>query len=154
MVNRPKDIGTRGETAIVKYARANGFPDADRLTLTGNRDRGDVALDRFTMIEVKTGQHAQSASAGQIDKWVAETMREREHGGWRNAFLVTQRRGFGLLTPGSWWAWWWPEGWTDLGPPFRMALSLDDALKTIATIRSFRDRLDQYQRVVEHNQNR
>ena len=45
MVNRPKKIGTAGETALVKLLRNSfGFPElrARRVTLSGRFDLGDV----------------------------------------------------------------------------------------------------------------
>lgn len=41
MTNRSKNKGTAGETAVVRVARANGFPLADRLTLGGARTGHD-----------------------------------------------------------------------------------------------------------------
>ncbi len=39
MSNPSKAKGTAAETAVVRYARAHGFPHADRLTLSGRYDR-------------------------------------------------------------------------------------------------------------------
>lgn len=106
MVNRPKQIGTAAETAVVRAARAHGFGLADRLTLTGALDRGDIGLCPGVIIEVKGGQAAKTASDAQIEKWLGETERERIHGGARVAFLVTQRAGVGAPNAHRWWAWW------------------------------------------------
>jgi|GEM_PF-726725 len=106
MVNRPKQIGTAAETAVVRTARRLGFPGADRLTLTGHLDRGDVGLCPGVIIEVKGGGAAKTASDGLIDTWLAETARERLHAGADVAFLVTQRAGVGAPNAHRWWAWW------------------------------------------------
>ena len=109
MVNPSKKKGTAAESAVVKFAQANGFPDARRLTLSGSYDQGDVELvHRTLMVEVKSGAQATGASIGQIVKWIHETERERINGEWSDAFLVTQRRGFGLTTAGMWDAHFWP----------------------------------------------
>ena len=43
-MSRARAKGTSWETAIVTYLRAHGFPWADRVPLSGARDRGDVTL--------------------------------------------------------------------------------------------------------------
>jgi hypothetical protein len=105
MVNRPKAIGTAAETAVVRAARPRGFPHADRLTLTGNQDRGDVGLCPGVVIEVKGGAAARTASDGLIDAWLIETERERVHARADVAFLVIQRPGVGPTNAHRWWAW-------------------------------------------------
>jgi len=44
MTNRPKQTGTAHETAIVNWFREQGWEEADRLTMKGAADRGDVGL--------------------------------------------------------------------------------------------------------------
>lgn len=53
MVNKPKIRGTRWESAIVAYLRENGWPHAERRTLTGGKDRGDIAGVVSVVIEAK-----------------------------------------------------------------------------------------------------
>lgn len=105
MTNRPKNIGTAAETAVVRAARLHGFPNADRLTLTGNKDRGDIGLCPGVILEVKGGAAAKDASDTDIERWLAETETERGHAGAEYAFLVTQRRGVGAPNAVRWWAW-------------------------------------------------
>lgn len=104
MTNRPKQIGTAGETAVVRAARAHGFGLADRLTLTGALDRGDIGLCPGVILEVKAGQAAKTASDGQIEKWLAETERERTNAHADVAILVTARAGIGAPNAHRWWA--------------------------------------------------
>ena len=106
MTNRPKNIGTAAETAVVRAARAHGFGLADRLTLTGALDRGDIGLCPGVVVEVKGGQAAKTASDGQIEKWLAETERERVNAGADVAILVTARAGIGAPNAHRWWAHW------------------------------------------------
>lgn len=106
MTNRPKNIGTAAETAVVRAARAHGFGLADRLTLTGALDRGDIGLCPGVIVEVKGGQAAKTASDGQIEKWLAETERERINAGADVAILVTARAGIGAPNAHRWWAHW------------------------------------------------
>lgn len=102
MVNKPKNIGTAAETAVVRAARTRGFPGADRLTLTGVLDRGDVGLAPGVIVEVKGGQAARAASDALIVKWLAETERERVNAGADVALLVTQRPGIGAPNAHRW----------------------------------------------------
>jgi hypothetical protein len=144
MVNRPKNIGTAAETAVVRAARTRGFPHADRLTLTGNKDRGDIGLAPGVILEIKGGEKARAASDLDIERWLNETELERAHAGADVAFLVTQRRGVGAPNAHRWWAW-WRLGWlvalvadvpTDTVPIHRnlvVRMLLDDALTITRT---------------------
>ena len=105
MTNPSKAKGTAAETAVVRYARAHGFPLADRLTLSGRYDRGDVLLCPGAILEVKAGKAAQNASYGQILAWLDETERERVNAHADTAGLVVQRRGYGLGRVECWEFW-------------------------------------------------
>lgn len=102
MVNKPKQKGTAAETACKRYAQANGFPLADRLTLSGQYDRGDIQLTVGVIAEVKAGKQAQTASRAQIDAWLEETERERINANATVAILITQPRGVGINRPELW----------------------------------------------------
>jgi len=94
MVNRPKAIGTRGETGVVRCARDFGFPAARRLALAGANDEGDIELYPGVIAEVKTGKHAKQASLAQVDLWWMETEIERRNHGATVGLLVIQRAGY------------------------------------------------------------
>lgn len=100
-MNRPKNIGTAAETAVVRWCRDHGFTSAERLALSGALDQGDVRLTRGVHLEVKGGKAAEGASIEQIRAW----MREADAEG-RNAeahcFLVRKRRGYGKTRVGQW----------------------------------------------------
>jgi len=66
---RPKDIGTRAESAVVAYLQAQGFP-AERRALAGVNDRGDVAGLAGIVIEIK--DHGKM----ELAEWVKEANRE------------------------------------------------------------------------------
>lgn len=104
MTNRPKQIGTAAETAVVRAARTRGFPGADRLTLTGHKDRGDIGLCPGVIVEVKGGNQARNASDTLVTRWLAETETGRINAGAAIGFLVTQRPGIGLPNAHRWWA--------------------------------------------------
>lgn len=103
MTNKPKNIGTQAETAVVRVLKEAGFR-AKRLTLHGSSDVGDVdcGLDAVC-IEVKGGKAAEQASDGQIEKWLAETETERRNAGADVGVLVVKRKGIGPANAGKWW---------------------------------------------------
>lgn len=73
MSNPSKAKGTAAETALVNWARQNGFAQAQRLALTGTQDRGDIILCPGLIVEVKA--HATWTDAD-IDAWLDETTNE------------------------------------------------------------------------------
>jgi hypothetical protein len=136
MVNRPKNIGTYAETAVVRAAIRHGFPGADRLTQRGRYDRGDVGLCPGAIIEVKGGDAARNASDGMIEGWLIETERERDNAGAVHGFLVVQRAGVGAPNAHRWWAWWrlgWLAGGVVDSPVYRtpIRMQLGDALQLL-----------------------
>jgi hypothetical protein len=105
-MSRSKNIGTAAETAVVNAARRFGFPQADRLPLSGALDRGDIGLCPGVIVEVKAGQQTRSPSDTLIEAWMIETERERLNAGATVGLLVTQRHGVGHKNAHRWWAWW------------------------------------------------
>ena len=102
MVNKPKNIGTAAESAVVKYAKTRGFPAAERLALHGGKDIGDVRLRPGFHLEVKAGAQAQNPSPRQVGEWMEEAAVEGANAG-AACFLVTRRKGYG--SPGDWRVW-------------------------------------------------
>jgi hypothetical protein len=96
MTNRPKQIGTRGETAIVNVLRANGFGGAERRALAGALDLGDILICPGVIAEVKWGKHAKTASLNDVCRWIGETQRERMNARAALGLLVIQRNGVGV----------------------------------------------------------
>lgn len=88
---RPKDIGTRAESAVVAYLQAQGFP-AERRALAGVNDRGDVAGLPGIVIEIK--DHGKMELAGWVDESERECLRGELPVVWH------KRRGRG--SPGDW----------------------------------------------------
>ena len=106
MTNPSKNKGTAAESAVVRYAREHGFPLADRLTLSGRYDRGDVLLTVGLVAEVKAGKAAQNASYNQVLAWLEETETERVNAHAETAVLIVQRTGYGIGRVESWQLWW------------------------------------------------
>jgi hypothetical protein len=101
-MNRSKDIGTRAETAVVRYLRAHGFPHAERRALTGTQDQGDITGTPGVCWEVKAWKRP--AGDGQITAWLAETETERINARADVGVLVVRRAGVGDPNAGRWWA--------------------------------------------------
>jgi hypothetical protein len=103
-MTRPRDIGTAAETAVVRVLRANGFPQAERRSLRGQLDAGDITGTPGLCWEVKGGEAARTASDHQVGLWLAETETERVNAGADIGILVVQRRGIGAPNAHRWWA--------------------------------------------------
>ena len=103
-MSKSKRIGTAAESAVVKVLNANGFPGAERRALHGNSDLGDVLACPGLIFEVKGGQAAKDCTQRLVDGWLAETETERLNSGAAHAFLVTQRKGYGVGRAQHWWA--------------------------------------------------
>jgi hypothetical protein len=94
MVNRSKAKGTAAETAIARYLQANGFPYAERRTLNGTHDRGDIAGIPSVVIEVK------NCAKTELGSWIAEAERERDNDGASLGVVWHKRRG--KTDPADW----------------------------------------------------
>jgi hypothetical protein len=101
VTNRPKDIGTRGESQVVGFLREHGFPNSERRALRGTKDVGDITGTPGIVWEVKAGEAARTASDNQVDLWLAETDLERDNDGAQLGLLVMARRRHNVRT---WWA--------------------------------------------------
>lgn len=106
MSRRPKDIGTEGETATVRYAIANGFKKAKRIAPNGRYDLGDVSLGDgvAVAVEVKWGKQTDPCGPGAITEWMAETEVERVNAGKDVGVLIIKRKGVGKDRLGECWA--------------------------------------------------
>jgi hypothetical protein len=99
MVNKPRIKGTTAETAVVNYLRDNGFAQAERRSLKGNLDQGDVTGCPGLCVEVKW------ANGGlKMAKWLAETGIERINAEADHGILVVKPAGVGVVNAGFWFA--------------------------------------------------
>jgi hypothetical protein len=101
---RPRDIGTKVETAVVRHLQAAGFPHAERRALRGTFDAGDITGTPGLCWSVKGGTAAETASDTQIVAWLAEAQTQRVHAGADHAVLVLKRRAHSAARAGCWWA--------------------------------------------------
>lgn len=98
MVNRPKNKGTAGESAVVAYLRTAGFPYAERLALQGGKDRGDITGIPGIVIEVKACQEYS------FNGWLTEARVERDNAGADFGLVVAKPRLVGTTRTGKWYA--------------------------------------------------
>lgn len=99
MVNRPRDKGTFAESAVVDFLKSHGWPHAERRTLSGAQDRGDVSGCIGLAFEVKY------ANAGmKLGPWLLETGVERLNAGADHGILVVKPLGSGIRNVGNWYA--------------------------------------------------
>lgn len=103
-MNRPRNIGTAAETAVVKALRTNGFGTAERRSLKGNLDQGDITGTPGIAWEVKGGAAAKDMGPGLLTTWLAQTETERRNAGAVIGILVIARRGIGATNAHRWWA--------------------------------------------------
>ncbi len=99
MVNKSRIKGTLAETAVVNYLQVNGFPYAERRSLNGAMDRGDVAGCPGLCFEVKY-----AGLTPKIGPWLEETGIERLNSGADYGILVVKPLGLGERSVSSWYA--------------------------------------------------
>jgi hypothetical protein len=99
MVNRPRTLGTIAESAVVEYLATHGWPYAERRSLKGALDRGDITGCPGLCFEVKYA-HSQV----RIGAWLAETAVERLNAKADFGVLVVKPLGLGIKSVGSWFA--------------------------------------------------
>jgi hypothetical protein len=102
--NRSGEIGTKTAESVVKVLQRNGFPYAERRSLKGAKDQGDITGTPGVCWEVKGGNAARNASDLLVTAWLAETERERVNAGADVGVLVVARKGIGDANADHWWA--------------------------------------------------
>lgn len=89
-----KRKGTAAESAVVQYLQTMGFVQAERRSLNGAKDRGDIAGLPGVVIEVK------NCARQELAGWVAEAEVERDNDGASLGAVWHKRRGKGQ--PADW----------------------------------------------------
>lgn len=93
MANHMKSLGTSHETAIKKWLRDNGWPYADRRTLAGASDEGDLRLSErvpFT-IEAKTAKATTDKAS--LGAFMKELVAEVENSESEAGAVILKKRG-------------------------------------------------------------
>ncbi|MFI5664623.1 hypothetical protein [Streptomyces sp. NPDC051684] len=93
-MSRSKAKGTAAETAVVRFLREAGFTQAERRTLNGVQDRGDIAGIPGVVIEVK------NCARQELPAWIGEAERERDND--RAGLGVVWHKRRGKADPGAW----------------------------------------------------
>jgi hypothetical protein len=114
VTNRPKIKGTAAESAVVRYLQANGFPTAERRTLSGSKDRGDIGGIVGVVIEVK------DVVKTALGPWLREATVEAVNAHAPIGVVWHKRRG--TTNPGEWFV-------TMDGETFIKLISDDDAAR-------------------------
>jgi hypothetical protein len=110
VVNKPKIIGTQAETAVVSWLQANGHEHAERRTLSGIHDKGDVSGIPGICIEVKVAGRRGLL----LGPWLRETERERVNANAVYGILVAKPTGLGPKRTGRWLAAMYKGDWAML----------------------------------------
>lgn len=87
-MNRSKQKGTSFETEVVRYLQSDGFPEARRNALQGNKDIGDIG-GLPVVIEVKNCKEMSLA------QWVDEAVVEARNAEQAIGVVWHKRRGKG-----------------------------------------------------------
>lgn len=88
-MNRPKDRGTRYETAVVRYLQALGI-DCERRAPSGTLDKGDIANIDGWVLELK--DHQAITLAGFMNELAVEQKNAKADFG----AVIVKRRGKGV----------------------------------------------------------
>ena len=87
MTNRSKQVGTAWESAIVTYLNDSGYPHAERRTLSGSNDKGDIAGLPGICIEAK------SCKTVTVPAWIDEVIVEKANANAVIGVVWWKRRG-------------------------------------------------------------
>lgn len=87
MSNPSKQRGTAFESALVRWLQANGHPYAERRTLAGSNDRGDIAGIPGVVLEAK------ACKTFDLAGWCRELEVEMGNAGADIGAVVVKRRG-------------------------------------------------------------
>lgn len=95
-MSRSKQKGTAAETAVARWLQDNGWPHAERRTLNGVRDRGDITGIIGVCWEIKNQREHKLA------QWVKELAEEKTNDGADHGILVVKK--VGTTNPADWYA--------------------------------------------------
>lgn len=100
MANKPKRRGTAAETAVAAYLQENGWPYAERRSLAGALDKGDISGTPGLCWEVKsTSCSHDKISYGQF---LREVESERQNARAEVGIVVVKPKGRGVIRVRSW----------------------------------------------------
>lgn len=97
-MSKAKAKGTMAETGLVKFLREHGFPGAERRSLNGSVDLGDITGTPCLAWEVK------SQKSYKFPAWIEEAKVEAKNAKADYGILVVKPNGVGITRAGDWWA--------------------------------------------------
>lgn len=97
-VSKAKAKGTAAETAVATYLREQGWATAERRTLSGINDKGDIAGILQLAVEVKAQKQYS------IPAWLKELAIEKRNAKAEHGVLIIKPNGVGSANVGKWWA--------------------------------------------------
>lgn len=109
-MNRPKQLGTSAENAVVTWLQVRGHPYAERRSLNGAKDKGDVTGIPGICIEVKVAGRRGLL----LGPWLRETETERVNANAAYGILVAKPTGLGPKRTGQWLAAMYHDQWAHL----------------------------------------
>lgn len=86
-MSKSKAKGTAWESAIVKHLQGHGFPHAERRTLSGSEDKGDINAAPGLVIEAK------NQSRHSFAEWLDEAIAEAKNADDAVGMVWAHRRG-------------------------------------------------------------
>lgn len=100
MANPSKARGTAAESAVVTYLQSRGWNHAERRTLTGAKDKGDVAgiygVAGAVVVEVK------ACKTQSVPAWLREAKAEQHNAGAALGVVISKPVGVGTTNVGEW----------------------------------------------------
>lgn len=110
MKTRPKDIGTRQETAICKFMNEwAGETVCERVALHGNKDNGDLRILVDGVVLAGESKHCKKyPSEKKIESFKEQTLTEQENAGSDGSVLMVNLPGCGVrryecwMQPSTW----------------------------------------------------
>ena len=93
MSNPPRQLGTKLESEVVAWLRANGWPYAHRRTLRGVRDEGDISLSERVPFTIEGKNSRKTTDRAAIGTWLRELETEVSNRGDDAGSVVHKRRG-------------------------------------------------------------
>jgi hypothetical protein len=122
-VNRPRDKGTIAESAVARYLLEHGWPYAERRSLKGRLDKGDITGTPGICWEVKW------ANGGlKLSEWMAQTEVETINANASVGILVIKPLGVGITRVDKWYAVTTPKEHDQLDAQASYRAVLDDPI--------------------------
>lgn len=98
MVNKPKNQGTKAESAFAAYLVDNGWPHAERRSLQGALDKGDITGTPGICWEVKSTSRPDVPYSAYLKECLVETVNAKAEFG----VVVVKTKGYGYTRVGEW----------------------------------------------------